>query len=73
MAILLGMCGFGLAYGLLEVLITVLPGGRDAVDSLNPATYPLQLVYLGAGIVAYIGSFLLSYRLSAKNFEKVNL
>jgi hypothetical protein len=73
LAFLCGAIGFIAAYGMLECLIGVLPGGRDAVDSLNPATIPLQLVYLAAGLLVYIAAFYLSYRISVKNFAKVNL
>jgi hypothetical protein len=72
-AILLGMVAFFLIYGLLEVAITLLPPGRNVIDSLNPANFGAQSVYFVVGLVFFSLSFVLANRLSVKMFEKVNL
>jgi hypothetical protein len=72
-AILFAMVAFFLVYGLLEVLITVLPPGRAVIDSMQAANFGPQAVYLAAGIVFYALSFLIANKLSVRLFEKVNL
>ncbi|WP_150462758.1 ABC-2 transporter permease [Nesterenkonia ebinurensis] len=64
---------FFVSYGIFELLINVIPGASDVLDTLDPADAGLQLVVLAIGAVAYLVLTATSYRLSVGRFDRVNL
>ncbi|MCX5774891.1 MAG: ABC-2 transporter permease [Firmicutes bacterium] len=74
--------GFPMLFGLIsyvsvavifEVLIAVIPVLKTNLDSLNPATFGYQFIVLGLGIIAFLITTFVSWKVSTKKFEKVSL
>lgn len=64
---------FALSYATLEVLVAVVPGAAETLDSLDPATFGPQLAVLAAGAFLYVVLTGLSYRRSVRRFDRVHL
>lgn len=56
-----------------ELLIGYVPVLKNSLDSLSPSTFKYQLPVLFFGMVFYAATSVLTYRLSVKNYKKVNL
>lgn len=57
----------------IEIVIQLVPVLKSALDSVEPARQLAQLPILAAGILIYILTMLLAFRLSANRFAKVDL
>lgn len=64
---------FALSYAVFEVLVAVVPGAAQTLDSLDPATFGPQLAVLAAGALVYVVLIAVSYRRSVRRFDRVNL
>ena len=64
---------FVVSYGLFEVLVAFVPGAKGTLDTLDPAMAGPQLLVLALGAVAYIVLTTISYRISVRRFDRVNL
>jgi hypothetical protein len=73
MPMLFGLVGYLVTIALLEGMVIIVPWLKQNIDGLLPATVFYQVVILAAGLLLYLGGFYLTYRLSIKNFNKVNL
>lgn len=69
----LAAIAFFVSYGVLELLVTLVPGARETLDTLDPADAGPQLLVLGVGALIFVGLTALSYRVSARRFNRVNL
>lgn len=64
---------FFASYGVFEVLVAVVPGASEVLDTLDPAHAGPQLLVLGLGGLSYGLLTVFSYRRSARRFDRVNL
>ncbi|MCQ2582809.1 MAG: ABC-2 transporter permease [Treponema sp.] len=65
---------FWLVYFLLELTVWAeIPGVSEMLDGIDPASLVKQIPILAVGIVVFIAGWILTYKISAKRFEKVNL
>lgn len=71
--ILLGILFYGLTITVFELIISLIPALKENLDNLDPSTFIYQIFFLIAGIIIYFSVLFCSYKLSVKNFEKVNL
>jgi hypothetical protein len=71
--LIFGFTGFALAVIVLEFTIAFVPVLRNNLDSLSPATFGRQLIYLAAGLLVFAITPLLTFKKSVKAFERVNL
>lgn len=69
----LGAIMFFVTYGIFELLVLVIPGLAEVLDTLDPAMAGPQLLVLLAGALALVGLTVVSYRLSVRRFDRVNL
>lgn len=63
---------FAMAFAF-ELVINLIPALKNVLDTQDPSSFWIRFGVLAGGIVIYIAGLLLSYRVSAKNFRKVNL
>jgi hypothetical protein len=68
-----GALGYGAALGILETATALLPELKRVLDTFAPQALVFQLLALCAGLGFFAGTAWLSFRLSVKNFERVNL
>ncbi len=59
--------------GAIEVLVVTVPAVAHVLDGVSSAALVHQIPVLAAGIALFAGANWLAYRLSARNFEKVDL
>lgn len=64
---------FFVSYGAFELLINVIPGVSEVLDTLDPADAGPQLGVLAVGALVYLALTAGSYRLSVRRFDRVNL
>lgn len=64
---------FAVSYGVLELLVALVPGAARTLDTLDPAMVGPQLLVLAAGAIAYAGLTAVSHRRSVRVFDRVNL
>lgn len=69
----LAAIGFGLTYGLFELLVNVVPNAKEAIDTLAPEMAADQILILAIGMLLYAAGIYFSYRKSVVNFDQVNL
>lgn len=70
---LFGSLGYIITTMVFEVLIGFIPALKNNLDSLAVETFGYQMILLGLGIIVFITTTILSYKLSVKNFNKVSL
>ncbi|HOB63946.1 MAG TPA: hypothetical protein PKH08_02140 [Clostridia bacterium] len=46
---------------------------RDVIDTPDPQNIGYKLIFLAAGIIAFVGLTALAYQKSARSFEKQDL
>jgi hypothetical protein len=68
-----GALGYAAALGILETTTALLPELKQVLDSFEPSSLVFRLLALCAGLGFFAGTTWLSFRLSVKNFERVNL
>lgn len=56
-----------------ELLIQFVPVLKNNLDTMSTEKLPFQLICLFIGIIIFISSTFIAYKLSTKKFEKVNL
>jgi hypothetical protein len=71
--VLVGMTCYIVCFCLFEVIVNLFPYLKTHVDGLSPAGRPLRLVLLAAGLLFYVITMVVSYRISVKRFERVSL
>lgn len=59
--------------GLVETLVAIVPALNAYLDTNNPAMTAVQLPVLFAGIILYALLTLLTYKIAARRFERVDL
>lgn len=64
---------FFASYGAFELLVNVVPGASETLDTLDRADAGPQLLLLGLGALCYLALAMTSYRLSVRRFDHVNL
>lgn len=57
----------------IEIVIQLVPVLKSALDTVEPARQVAQLPILAAGIVIYVLTMILAFRLSANRFDQVDL
>lgn len=73
MPMLMAVTAYAVAVAVFETLISLIPVLHYALDGVSIATAGYRAAVLAAGIILYFGAILVSYKLGAKNFRKVNL
>lgn len=68
-----GILTYSLVAVLFELLIAFIPSLKNIFDSLDSKMFGYQSIVLAVGIVVYISTIFVSYKLSVRNFKKVNL
>ncbi len=58
---------------LVEIIIILNPAINNAIDSLNPQNLPYEIIVLAVGIGLFVLLNTLSYKISVKRFNKVDL
>jgi len=71
--LLIGIAVYLITICFFELVINLVPALKSTLDGLNPQTFIYQFIVLAAGIVIYVGSMFVSYKISTKKFEKVSL
>ena len=64
---------FFLSYGVFELLVAIVPGAADTLDTLEPEMVGPQLIVLIIGAAVFVGLTVLAYRRSVARFDRVNL
>lgn len=68
-----GSIGISMFTILVEVLTHAVPFMRDVIDTPDPQNIGYKLIFLAAGIIAFVGLTALAYQKSARSFEKQDL
>ncbi len=68
-----GLTVFTILAGIIEVLVLFVPAVAKVLDGVTSKALLNQIPVLAAGIALFVGLTWLAYRLSAKNFEAVDL
>ena len=71
--IILGCTFFTICFLAFELPIQLVPTLKKVFDTLNPSYFGYQMILLFVGAVVYSALFILTVKLSIKNFEKANL
>lgn len=71
--LLYGLIAFVAIQLVVEVLVAVVPQINYALEGVASETAGYRAIVLVVGVIAYIVSSILSYKLSCKNFENVGL
>lgn len=71
--LLVGITVFTLFAGIIEVLVVLVPAVANVLDGVTSSALLNQIPVLAVGIALFVGLTWLAYRLSAKNFEAVDL
>ena len=72
-AFLIALLLFMVSAALLELLVQFITPLRVALDSLDRKYLPYRLLVLFIGLISYIGSIILSFRLACKRFSRYTM
>lgn len=69
----IGAIVFFLSYGVFELLVALVPGAADTLDTLDPAMAGPQLIVLVVGALVFGALTWVAHRQSVSRFDRVNL